>query len=143
MQPPTASRATPFTVSSVACCPVPDFERLIVAGGDGGLSLLAARAASTPASGPAVDLQVLPVSLTQTGPLEALAWGEHAVQGELRLAVVGGDAIVLHKIPQGGSGEATAEALPEPSLARAGRIRRYGAAAIEGGASPMRASAVP
>ena len=101
----------PAPVTAVAACPVPDFERLIAAGGDDHLSLIGARSTD--------HLSLLPVGIAHAGPLDALAWGHDPAAAELRLAAASKATLTVHRIPQGGSGDSVSTAVDLEANARA------------------------
>ena len=73
-QPPTVTTDLGAVVTKVACCPVENFERCVLAGGEGHLRLLGARQAI--GGGPDdVVLKPLPdISLAHEGRIDAVAW---------------------------------------------------------------------
>ena len=71
-------------VTKVACCPVENFERCVLAGGEGHLRLLGARQAI--GGGPDdVVLKPLPdIALAHEGRIDAVAWNHEPIDGEVR-----------------------------------------------------------
>lgn len=80
----------------VACCPLPTYEHLVLAGGASHLSFF--RCEPSPDGEEAPKLTALELTCTHTGALDVVAWGHDAVASELRLATAGGGKLSLHSI---------------------------------------------
>jgi hypothetical protein len=99
--PPTATCEVGARVSTIACCTVPGFEHCVLAGGDGHLKLLGVQQAVAHADG--VAFRPLPeISLAHESGLDAVAWGPEVVNGEMRLAAVGGGQLSIHRLAASG-----------------------------------------
>uniref|UniRef100_A0A7S2JBT2 Uncharacterized protein n=1 Tax=Haptolina brevifila TaxID=156173 RepID=A0A7S2JBT2_9EUKA len=111
----------------VSCCPLPAYERLVLAGGEGRLTFLK----STEHEGdddeapPVLKRLDMKCELSST-KIDAVAWGHDPVAGELRLASAGGGMLSVHFLNQSLNCEENAPradfALP-PSTVAAGPLR--------------------
>ena len=85
-------------VCALECCDVPEYERLILAGGENHLILLDGG-----------DAQLRPLqehwTLRHEGVLDAVAWGHDKGGRELRIAATGGGAVSMHRLLASRSGE--------------------------------------
>ena len=122
-------------VSVVEACPIPEYERCVVAGGEGHLRLLGAHRNEHAASGvtlrPLSDRNGRMIELPHDGPLEAVAWGHEPIGGLLYLAACGLSSLSasvptptldVHKLSPGSeAGAATKRSIPLPK--GAGSVR--------------------
>ena len=101
MTTPLATIDLGVRLSRLECCPVPEFELCILAGGEGYLTLVVADTADASMALRRLDT----LSLVHEGSLDAVAWGHEPAAGELRLATVGGTVsspnISLHRLVTG------------------------------------------
>ena len=85
---PTATCDCSTPITAVEACPLPEYERCILAGGENLLRLLGAHASESDS----VSLRPLPsVTLSHKGALDAVAWGHEPMGGSLFLAAAGGE----------------------------------------------------
>lgn len=104
-------------VSVVEACPIPEYERCVIAGGEGHLCLLGAHSDVAAASGvtlrPLTDRDGRKIPLQHDGPLDAVAWGHEPIGGSLYLAACGSvqpfsaPTLAVHTLSPGSEAEAT------------------------------------
>ena len=113
MTPPSAAADVGAPLTCLAACPVAEFERCVLAGGENTLHLLAALETNT--------LRELPgVQLVHEGALDAMAWAPEPSGGQLLFAAASSSTsrLTIHHLSPGTAEAPYSDALTLPTHAR-------------------------